>query len=143
MKISDVLGYMQLEYSLRGDKDYNNQISLSDLDIDWISLAPSDNDFHAAATACREAKKIQNYSQALQEHLDKQAYSKGYDNGFTLATYINSNNATWAQEAADFIAWRDACWQYAYNVQTQVEGGQDAPTIENFIANAPELVWNT
>ncbi len=92
---------------------------------------------------CAAQLQIVDYGRALQDHIDAMAREKQYDNGFTLATYVNSSNDKWAKEAADFIAWRDSCWEYAYNIQIQVENGEiQPPSVEDFIANMPALIWS-
>lgn len=89
------------------------------------------------------AEKIQEYKEALKELLNKKAIEKDYDNETSIVSYKNSTNETWSQEAADFIAWRDLCWQYAIDVQTDVEAGSiEPPTLDDFIANAPVLNWS-
>lgn len=82
------------------------------------------------------------YSEQLQELIDLNAQEKSYEDGVSCASYINSTNLMWKQEALTFIAWRDDCWEYAYNIQTRVENGEiEPPTIEDFINNAPAINW--
>lgn len=143
MKISDILSFMQLQYVLRGNTDYNENISLNDLDAEWISEKPTDEAFHIAALQYASLNQIREFSIELQNHIDIIARNKNYDNGFACASYANSTNATWKQEAEDFIAWRDSCWQYAIDVQNDVESGSiETPTLEDFITNAPTLNWS-
>lgn len=77
------------------------------------------------------------YAQAMQAHIDQTARTKDYDDGYACATYVNSTNDVWKQEALDFIAWRDSVWSYAYNVQQQ----DTIPDLEDFIDNAPKIGW--
>src|SRR5690606_11463257 len=94
------------------------------LDINWISEKPSDSDFHNAANAYQSHIDKRLYADALQNHINTKSRQKEYDNGFACASYANSTNETWKQEALDFIAWRDACWQYAIDIQAQIEANQ-------------------
>lgn len=48
MKISDILGFLQVSYSLRGDIDYSPEVDLSQLDLTGDKL-PSNKRFHEAA----------------------------------------------------------------------------------------------
>jgi hypothetical protein len=82
------------------------------------------------------------YTEKLQQHIDLKASEKDYKNSVFCVSYKDSTVQQWAQEATDFIAWRDACWQYAIDIQSQVEGGQiTPPSINDFIANAPIAPW--
>jgi len=144
MKISQVMEFMNVECIVKGDIDYNETLLFDNLNINVLDDSNiTNNDFHAQAALCAAKLQKDNYGVVLQNHIDAMAREKQYENGFSCATYINSTNETWAQEAADFIAWRDACWQYAYDIQAQVEDGQiNAPSVEDFINNAPDLVWS-
>lgn len=85
---------------------------------------------------------LEEYKDRMQSHVDLKAQEKNYKNGFTCATYTNSTNAQWKAEADAFIAWRDDVWEYAIGVQTQVEAEEiEPPTLEDFINNAPSLIW--
>lgn len=85
---------------------------------------------------------IEGFRLAIQSHVDAAAQSKNYDSGNSLAGYVASTNPTWAAEAQAFVAWRDAVWIYAYAELDKVTGGQrEAPSVEDFIAELPEMVW--
>jgi hypothetical protein len=82
------------------------------------------------------------YAAAVQAHIDGTARSKGYADGFALASYVNSTIAAWAAEAAAFVTWRDQVWVYAYTELAKVQAGQrPQPTIENLIAELPAITW--
>ena len=59
MKISDVLRFMEIEYGLRNDVDYSEDIKLEELDADWLNGMPSNEDFHISAPLCIEESKLQ------------------------------------------------------------------------------------
>lgn len=85
---------------------------------------------------------IDGFRRAIQSHIDTTARSRNYDSGTSLAGYVASTNPTWAAEAQAFVAWRDAVWLYAYVELDKVTGGKrEAPTVEDFIAELPEMVW--
>lgn len=54
MKISDVLRFMGVEFSIRGDIDYIDSVKIEELNADWPNGEPSNAEFHAAAPLCRE-----------------------------------------------------------------------------------------
>ena len=142
MKVSDVLAHMNIEAVVRGDIEYSDDLDIASLNIDYPNDdAPDNEQFHAAASLALKENRVKEYSRALQNHIDNVARGKNYENGFTCATYINSTNENWKQEAQTFVAWRDACWEYAIQVLDSVEGGQDAPRIEDFVNNMPTIDW--
>lgn len=144
MKVSDVLAHMGIEAVVRGDIEYSDDLDISSLNIDYPNDdAPTNEQFHAAANSALKQNKIREYSRALQNYIDNIAREKNYENGFTCATYVNSTNEAWKQEAQTFVAWRDACWLYAYNVYNQVENGIiPAPTLESFLSDIPAFNWS-
>lgn len=82
------------------------------------------------------------YSETLQSHIDSKAAEKQYNNGFACASYANSTNQNWKNEALAFIAWRDSCWSYLIDTQTQIENEEiEPPSIQDFIANIPSFNW--
>lgn len=84
---------------------------------------------------------IDDYKAAFDAYLDSVAQSKSYDNRITIATYASSTNAVWAAEAQAFIEWRDAALASMFAQLAAVQAGGDAPTVEQFIASLPEIVW--
>lgn len=73
--------------------------------------------------------------------LDTTAQSKQYGNAVSCASYVSSTNPQWAAEAAAFIAWRDAVFVYAINIQTEVQQGAPIPSFEAFVAGIPQIAW--
>lgn len=82
------------------------------------------------------------YKELLRATIDEAAQQKNYDNAACCATYANSTNLTWKAEAEAFIAWRDACWDYAITLFAEIENEQTPdPGTEGFINNLPVLNW--
>ena len=80
---------------------------------------------------------------AVQNLLDSKAREKNYDNGFAIASYANSTDAIFHDEANRFIAWRDACWRECYNILAQFQSGEiEMPTVEYVLERLPSLNWN-
>lgn len=85
---------------------------------------------------------VEMFRAAIQAHLDAAAQSKRYENGNSLATYVNSTNVQWSAEAEAFVAWRDAVWVYAYAELDKVLGGlREIPTVDDFLAELPAMEW--
>ena len=84
----------------------------------------------------------EDYGRAVQAAIDAAAKSRGYADGFALASYHASTVPAWAAEAQTFVAWRDAVWVYAYGVLGQVQAGQmQPPTISGLLGNLPPITW--
>ena len=84
---------------------------------------------------------IDDYKAAFDAHLDFVAQSKSYDNRITIATYAGSTKPVWAAEAQAFIEWRDAALASMFAQLAAVQAGGEAPTVSEFIATLPEIVW--
>ena len=85
---------------------------------------------------------VEQYRRAIQSLIDSKAVALQYDNGATLASYVNSTIEQWAAEAQAFVAWRDAVWLYALAELDKVptaERGQ--PSVKDFLAELPAFEW--
>jgi hypothetical protein len=88
---------------------------------------------------------LQTYNQfvpLLSAYIDSVAQQKQYGNAASCATYINSTNSQWKNEATAFIAWRDSVYIYAIAQYNLMESGQRSiPTFAQFEAELPLIVW--
>lgn len=85
---------------------------------------------------------IDDFSQAIQSHIDARARERGYDSSLSIATYVASSNPTWAAEAQAFVQWRDAVWAYVFAEFEKVKQGQrEQPTIKQIILELPKIEW--
>lgn len=85
---------------------------------------------------------LENYTQAIQNHIDATAQSKQYTNGFALASYVTSTVPQWKAEAETFVAWRDSVWVYVYQELEKVESGiRPQPTIQELLSELPTIQW--
>lgn len=73
--------------------------------------------------------------------IENTAKSKGYDSSLSCASYLNSSNNTWSNEAQSFISWRDSCYQYVYQILNNIEQGQPIPSQQDFINGIPIIQW--
>lgn len=91
-----------------------------------------------------QAALQEQFRAAIQAHVDATAMSKLYNDSVTLASYdtLSQPNAAWKAEAAAFVIWRTAVWEYV-NGQLLLFGAgeREIPTIEDFIAELPVIVW--
>ena len=86
--------------------------------------------------------KITEIQLAVQNLLDFKAQEKNYDNGFAIASYANSTDTIFHEEATRFIAWRDTCWRECYNILAQFQNGEiEMPTVEYVLERLPTLEW--
>lgn len=82
------------------------------------------------------------YKSAIVALLDTKAKERRYDNAVSIATYVNSTNAAWAEEATAYVAWRDVVWEYAYTELAKVLGGlREQPTVADFLSELPTMTW--
>lgn len=88
------------------------------------------------------APTVVDYQNAIQALVDQTAVEKLFNDGVTLASYVTSTIEPWAQQAQAFVAWRDNVWQYSYSELAKVEAGaRSQPTIDEFLAELPKIVW--
>lgn len=89
-----------------------------------------------------EPPTLEDYRIAIQAHIDATARQRDYDSGVSCASYVNSTVQQWAAEAAAFVAWRDAVWEYAFAELDKVLNGQrPQPTIDEFLQELPVMQW--
>ena len=90
-----------------------------------------------------EAKALQDtYVNAVQAHLDAEARTRNYDSILSLCTYATSTDVKFAAEGQAGVAWRDAVWAKCYSTLVDVATGvRTQPTVEEFIAELPTIIW--
>ena len=80
------------------------------------------------------------YDAAMEAHLRAEREARGY----TLrepSDYAGSGVHRWAQDAADWIAHRDAVMLYALEVMNHYAATGEAPTLEEFRESLPRIEW--
>lgn len=83
---------------------------------------------------------VQEYTEAVQTHLDDAAKTKNYDDIVSACSYAGAPNPFQAEGQA-FLTWRADCWNKCYSIQADVANGlRTAPTIDALIAELPALV---
>jgi len=139
---------------VENDKVVNTAIAESPIESNWI---PSDTavngDTWDGSTFTKpvepiltpeeyEARAITLFSTAVQDHLDNEARAHVYDGILSLCTYVSSPSEKFSSEGMAGVSWRDACWSYTYQVLGAVKAGERTePTVEELIAELPDMVW--
>ena len=80
------------------------------------------------------------YDRAMEDHLRREREERGYTTR-EPSDYAGSSVARWAQDAADWIAHRDAVMLYGLAVIDHYEETGEAPTLEEFKAALPVIQW--
>ena len=93
-----------------------------------------------AGEAPAKPPRVADYDMALEEHLLSERVARGYTTREPTA-YANSKNEIWRQDAADWSAHVDAVMEYALDVENAVKTGGVVPTLEEFKAALPKIVW--
>jgi len=111
-----------------------------------MALSPEEEAEHLAREVEFEstflARTKQQYVDALTLLIDTTAQQKDYTSALSCASYVQSTNIQWSDEADAFVAWRDVALEYAYEYLDRVQSGEIInPTIEDFIAGVPVLTW--
>jgi hypothetical protein len=83
---------------------------------------------------------VLDYDMAMEEHIRKARFERGYTTR-EPSEYRSSSVARWAQDAEDYIKFRDECMMYGLTVQNDYAAGKEAPTVEEFKKNLPVCVW--
>lgn len=83
---------------------------------------------------------VRDYDNAMEAHLRAERTERGYTTR-EPDSYLNSSEPRWAQDAADWVAHRDAVMRYALKVQNDYAQGLPVPSLPDFIAALPKIVW--
>ena len=81
------------------------------------------------------------YDAAMEAHLLATRVARGYTLREPSPTYDNSPNARWASDAADWKAFFTAVMEYGLAVQNEYAATGKAPSLEEFKAGLPQIVW--
>ncbi len=90
----------------------------------------------------RENYIFENNKRMIQQRLDYEAKSHGYDSMLSLCSYGLSSNAKFAAEARAGLDWRDACWETALDLLEKIQAGEEPiPENDEILSMLPEMVW--
>ena len=80
------------------------------------------------------------YDNAMEDYLRQVRSERGYTTR-EPDDYFGSSNPRWAQDAKDWVAFRDAVMTYALDVINTYTKTGAAPTLAEFKAGFPKMVW--
>ena len=83
---------------------------------------------------------VQDYDRVMEEHI----YNARYARGYTLrepTQFVTSSIPRWKQDAEDFVLFRDTVLAYGLEVMNHYAATGEAPTLDEFKNNLPNIVW--
>ena len=80
------------------------------------------------------------YDQAMEDYIREVRIARGYTTR-EPDDYFGSSNPRWAQDAKDWVAFRDAVMTYALDVINTYTKTGNAPTLAEFKAGFPRIEW--
>lgn len=83
---------------------------------------------------------IEEYNEALEKHLYAERLERGYDSR-EPSDYKDSKVERWKQDAEDWIDHRDDVMLYGLGVINTYKETGEAPTLSEFKAALPKIVW--
>lgn len=84
--------------------------------------------------------EMADYDATMEAHIAAARIARGYTTREPDA-YLNSRNERWAQDAEDFIDFRDKVMEYGLAVQNEYAATGKAPSLDNFKAGLPQINW--
>lgn len=84
------------------------------------------------------------YTDAIQEYLDQTAQTKNYATILSACSYAAGNHPKYSVEGQACLVWREAVWDKCYEILNDVQTGvRPPPTLQQVIAELPQMVWPT
>ena len=84
---------------------------------------------------------VEDYDAAMEDYIREVRIARGYTTR-EPGDYIGSSNPRWAQDAKDWVAFRDAVMTYALDIINTYTKTGNAPTLAAFKAGFPKMVWS-
>lgn len=109
-----------------------------------LGALPVNAIFEAPEKPPETAEEIQKrLTDGVQNWMDSKVQERNYDNVHTcVGTYLYSPIEKFRLEAEAVRDWVSYVWAKCYEILAQVEAGErDIPTLEEVIAELPELIW--
>lgn len=80
------------------------------------------------------------FDAAMEEHIRKTREERGYTTR-EPSEYISSSVPRWAQDAADFVKFRDEVMVYGLAILNEWKATGIEPSYDKFVANLPKIKW--
>ena len=84
---------------------------------------------------------VEDYDAAMEDYIREVRIERGYTTR-EPDDYFGSSNPRWAQDAKDWVAFRDAVMTYALDIINTYSKTGNAPTLAAFKAGFPKMVWS-
>lgn len=84
---------------------------------------------------------VEDYDAAMEDYIREVRYERGYTTR-EPDDYFSSSNPRWAQDAKDWVAFRDAVMTYALDIINTYTKTGNAPSLAAFKAGFPKMVWS-
>lgn len=85
---------------------------------------------------------LSDFVMAIEYYVDSVANLKSYRSAVHCASYVDSTNQQWKDEALSFVSWRDSVWQYAYiEMDKYLNNERELTSIEDFLNELPAINW--
>lgn len=84
---------------------------------------------------------VEDYDAAMEDYIREVRFERGYTTR-EPDDYFGSSNPRWAQDAKDWVAFRDAVMTYALDIINTYTKTGNAPTLAAFKAGFPKMVWS-
>lgn len=118
------------------DNDFYKSIGMELLDVDQ----DANGVWYLSGKVPEPVCGVSDYDRLLEDHIKTARVARGY----TLrepSDFKDSAVPRWKQDAADFIAFRDASLLYGQSVMNEYAATGRAPSLEEFKAGLPQIVW--
>lgn len=140
---------MKYYYELLGDgtigRSSNDAEVASELGLDHATdreiVRGADGKRYLLGDEPKRKDTFSDYDAAMEAHLDAEKTARGYTKR-EPSDYAGSSNPRWAQDAADWIAHRDAVMEYGLEVENLAKRGEPVPTLDEFKAALPRIEWS-
>lgn len=105
-----------------------------------IATTPVVIDGEIVVARIYEGITVADYDNAMEDYLRQVRTERGYTTR-EPDDYLGSSVPRWAQDAKDWVAFRDAVMTYALGVINTYTTTGKAPTLAEFKSNFPKMVW--
>lgn len=82
---------------------------------------------------------VATYTKAVDDYVEARARALKYNGAAHLASYVSSTVPDWANEAQEFVAWRDEVWLYVLAVyETAQLDPESFPALQDLLESLPK-----